>query len=150
MERLFDTVFETTLRLVVLLDELDADASADYISAIDFIALYGKPFSLSEESLNGDNPFMFCELASRRVLVQTALKECVCKGYALPTATEEGFLYRSTSEGSAFASRMGVPFADTYRSLVSSAAETTAGMTDEALWNDLNQKAKEAIERMPL
>lgn len=65
-DSVFNTAFETSLRLLILLDESDVDLDVESIQTVDFMATYGKEFSIAENSANGDNPFMFCELATRK------------------------------------------------------------------------------------
>lgn len=146
--RLFDTVFETSTRLVLLLDELDGDASADYIQAVDFMSLYGKQFSVGDFSVNGDNPYMFCEYASRRELVRAALHELVLQGRVFPTATDTGFLYRCSYEGHRLASSIESDFAQKYRRAVESVLYKTYDIGEEALVERLNEQAKRNVERL--
>lgn len=147
--KLFDTVFETSLRLTILLNELDGDVSADYIQAIDFMALYGKCFSISDRNINGDNPFMFSEHASRRELVRSALKNLVLKGYVIPTATENGFVYRSTFEGSRFAEEQLNAFAESYRRTIQSALDVTSALEEDEVVERLRRRTRSEIERLP-
>lgn len=55
-DRVFNTAFETSLRILLLLDVSDIDLDEQTIRAADFIATYGKEFELSDDSPNGDNP----------------------------------------------------------------------------------------------
>lgn len=120
-DSVFNTVFETSLRLLILLDESDVDLNVESIQAVDFMATYGKEFSIAENSANGDNPFMFCELATRKTLVESALKELVIKGYVLPTATRSGFLYRSLLAGHRLAQSLSSEYPTEYRDAVENA-----------------------------
>lgn len=146
--KLFDTVFETSLRLLLLLDELDADASADYIQAVDFMALYGKHFSVSDSSINGDNPYMFCEYASRRELVRAALNELVLQGHIFPTAAESGFLFRNTYDGHRLADSLDNDFSQKYRRTVEAILESIKEIEGGALIEKLNEHAREDVERL--
>lgn len=146
--RLFDTVFETSLRLVLLLDELDTDASADYIQAVDFMALYGKHFSVSDSSINGDNPYMFCEYASRRELVRAALNELVLQGRVFPTAEESGFLFRNTFDGHRLADSLDNDFSQKYRRTVEAVLESIKEIEEGDLIEKLNKQAQEDVERL--
>ena len=62
-DKVFGTVFETSLRVLLLLDESDIDLDEQTISAADFISTYGKEFDVATSSPNGDNPYMLFELA---------------------------------------------------------------------------------------
>ena len=75
MDRLFNSTFENSLRLLILLDEYDMPQTLDMLYAVDFMTIYSKPFGLSEQNLNGDNDLKFSEFASQRDLVKEALKD---------------------------------------------------------------------------
>lgn len=120
-DKVFNTVFETSLRILLLLDESDSDLDEQAIRTADFMATYGKEFKISNDSPNGDNPYFYCELASRKVLVYETLKQLVVDGNVLPTATEDGFLYRATLPGHHLAQSLESDYAKEYRAAVGSA-----------------------------
>lgn len=119
--KVFNTPLETALRVALLLSVVPEDLDAMSIQAIDFLATYGKAFSLSTHNANGDNRFMYCELAARKGLVDRGLRMLVKKGYVLPFASEEGFLYRLSSKGQAFACSIDAEYAEEYSDTVTSA-----------------------------
>ena len=82
MDRLFNSTFENSLRLLLLLDEYDMPQTLDMLYAVDFMTIYSEPFGLSEQNLNGDNDLKYSEFASQRDLVKEALKELVLNGTA--------------------------------------------------------------------
>ncbi len=120
-DKVFNTPFETALRVALLLSVAPEDLDATSIQAIDFLATYGKAFSLSSHNANGDNRFMHCELAARKGLIDKGLRMLVKKGYVLPFASKEGFLYRLSSEGQAFACSINTKYAEEYSDTVTSA-----------------------------
>ena len=65
MNKLFNSVFENSLRILLLLAEFDCGQSLDKIYATDFMVTYGATFGVSESDLNGDNQYKFSEFASR-------------------------------------------------------------------------------------
>ena len=72
MNEMFNTPFETALRVLLLLEsESRADFTINMIAALDFAALYGKSFKFSNENLHGDNLFKFSEFATRKELAKT-------------------------------------------------------------------------------
>ena len=75
--KVFNTPLETALRVALLLSVVPEDLDATSIQAIDFLATYGKAFSLSTHNANGDNRFMYCELAARKGLVDRGLRMLV-------------------------------------------------------------------------
>ena len=51
MDRLFNSVFENSLRLLVLLDKYDLPQTLDMLYMVDFMPLYSKAFGLGEKNL---------------------------------------------------------------------------------------------------
>ena len=81
MLKLFNSTFEVSLRLMLLLSVAnDAPMSVDRIAAYDVITIYSRDFGLSNEVLHGDNEFGLSEFASRRSKTQVALRELVLNG----------------------------------------------------------------------
>ena len=73
MSRIFNTRFELSLRVLILLNvsKIALDLETTYV--VDFVATYGRTFSISDINLNGDNQFKFSEFAVRREIVRAAL-----------------------------------------------------------------------------
>ena len=62
MYRIFNTPFENALRLLLLLSFYKEHMmSLDRLTALDFIALYGRDLGISPISLNGQNTFSAAE-----------------------------------------------------------------------------------------
>lgn len=139
---MFNTVFETSLRVLILLNEADINLDSETIVAVDFVATYGKVFEFSEESANGDNALMFCELASRRQLIKDALKSLVLRGCVLPTATEEGFVYRLLLRGRQFAESLHSPYSSEYKEAVIRALATVDDKGSQALFAAIDTKSE--------
>ena len=75
MQKLFNSTFEVSLRLMLLLSVTgDVPMTVDRIAAYDVITIYSRDFGLSEEVLHGDNEFGLSEFASRRNKTQIALR----------------------------------------------------------------------------
>ena len=64
--RLFNTPFELSLHVVLLLDVANAGITLDRIAAYDFMAIYCEDFGVADKSLNGENGFAFSELRKRK------------------------------------------------------------------------------------
>ena len=63
MGRLFNSTFENSLRLLILLDEYDMPKSLDMLYAVDFMTLYSASFGITDQNLNGDNDYKFSVFA---------------------------------------------------------------------------------------
>ena len=81
MNNIFNTSFEVSLRILIILNTVQTRLSIDRITDLDFIAIYGKDFGVSEYNLHGDNDYRFSEYTSKREIVSQAIKELVLRGY---------------------------------------------------------------------
>ena len=55
MKEVFNTSFEVSLRILIILNIVKIRLSIDRISALDFISIYGKDFGVSKYNLHGNN-----------------------------------------------------------------------------------------------
>ena len=100
MQKIFNSTFEVSLRLLLLLSTTDGkDMTLDRIAAFDFISIYSRDFGLSDVSLHGDNEFGLSEYASRRSISQKALQELVLDGAVKATSKSNGYCYSITPAG---------------------------------------------------
>lgn len=133
MERLFNSTFENSLRLLILLDEYDMPQTLDMLYAVDFMTLYSEPFGLSGHNLNGDNDLKFSEFASQRDLVKEALRELVLDGTAEAVSYKDGLSYIITPEGEDFCNSLTSEYAREYRKTVKTVIDATEGKSERTL-----------------
>lgn len=111
----FNTVFETTLRIVLLTSSSpNVFFSSTRILALDFINCYAKAFGLAAENLHGNNDFKYGELAGRRVLVTEAIKKLVRSGI-LQVQSDHGYQYKITASGLELSDNFSCTYANEYR-----------------------------------
>ena len=104
MQKLFNSTFEVSLRLMLLLSVTgDVPMTVDRIAAYDVMTIYSRDFGLSDEVLHGDNEFGLSEFASRRNKTQIALRELVLNGAVKALTSEKGFSYQITPAGKGIA-----------------------------------------------
>ena len=133
MDRLFNSTFENSLRLLILLDEFDMPQTLDMLYAVDFMTLYSEPFGLSDHNINGDNDLKFSEFASQRVLVKDALKELVLNGTAEAVSYKDGLSYIITPEGEDYCGSLDSEYAHEYRTNAKSVIRATKGKPERTL-----------------
>lgn len=141
MNKVFNTGFETSLRLALLLYVVKEPLGLDEICAMDFVATYNGGFSEDHESVNGDNRFMFSEYATRRELSEAALKELVLRGIVIPFGSSRGFAYLLTPQGVEFASQLGSAYATEYKEGALFARSYVGDMGLDAVISEINRNA---------
>lgn len=147
MNKLFNSVFENSLRIILLLAEFGEAHSIDMIYATDFMVSYGATFSMSETDLNGENPYKFSEFASRREIVHAALKELVLDGLVFPTSTEHGILYSITDTGREFSQTLNSEYAQEYRKTAKKIVKAVAGKSERAVICDINKLSAASLRK---
>ncbi len=145
---LFNTVFEISLRTLLVLETSPREsASVDKLAAVDFMATYGKEFSLSETNLHGNGFLKYSEFTHRRSLVQQAIKRLAIKGYVVPELTHEGFSYLLTNKGKQYCDSLSGKYPEEYRALCEKVWVRFPEKTEQELINMINVSANSSIFR---
>ena len=132
MMKVYNSTFETMLRLLCLLSSAGCKLGKERIILIDFIATFGEKYHIAAENLNGEYVANAAELAARRVRIQRALKKMVQLGYVIPEQNNV-FFYQISSEGDLYAQALNSDYAKTYRNAVNRAIQVYSGYTDAQL-----------------
>jgi hypothetical protein len=114
MNNVFNTTFENSLRILLLLSIAEKPQTADMLSALDFITMYGQSFGLTEKNLHGENPYNFSEYASRREFVAVALKQLVLKGLVILSNETNGYCYVISESGRSVVVQLDTAYAAEY------------------------------------
>lgn len=148
MAKLFNSSFELSLRIILLLSESGVvGMTIDRISAYDFIAIYSRFFGLSETSLHGNNDFGFSEFATRRNLIQIALKSLVLDGMVYVLRKDDGFHYSINKNAKALCSNLTVEYATAYSILAKKVMEKYDPMSEVELLSVINKESTKALRR---
>ena len=142
MNELFNTSFETGLRVLLLLSSIQPQAaSVDRITAYDFITLYSKDFEISSSNLHGDNKYNFSELAYKRAKCNEGIKEFVLKGLIEVKQTQKGFTYYLSQAGQKYVEKLSSDYKTKYLEIIEKVAQKYTNKTDEEIINLINRKA---------
>lgn len=133
MDKLFNSTFENSLRLLILLDEYDMPKSLDMLYAVDFMALYSASFGITDQNLNGDNDYKFSVFASHRDSTQEALKSLVLNGTAQAVSYNEGLAYVITPEGEDYCKSLESDYAKEYRKNAQAVIKTVANRSERTV-----------------
>ena len=138
MNKVFDSVFENSLRILLLLNEFETEQNIDAIYVTDFISLYGKDFGISQKNLNGDNNYKFSEFASKRQLIQETLKYLVFKELVWVIYDDLGIKYKINVEGKTYCETLDSDYANEYRINASKAISYLNSKSLRAVIKEIN------------
>lgn len=144
--KLFNSSFENSLRLLILLDEITEPKSLDMLYAADFMCVYGATFQLAQTDLNGENPYKFSEFASRREVVQSALKALVLDGFAVPVKLDRGIAYTISSEGEDYCQLLDSEYASEYRQVAARIVKVIGIRSERTVIRKINHMSAESLK----
>ena len=148
MQKLFNSTFEVSLRLLLLLSVAgDISMTLDRIAVYDVMTIFSRDFGISDEALHGNNEFGLSEFAARRKKTQATLRELVLDGAVKVIASEKGFYYRITSAGKTVADRMSSQYALDYKRLAGITVARYRDMRDEDIMLAFNSVSGQALRR---
>lgn len=99
MTQIFNTNFEVSRRILLLLSAFDRELDIDIITVLDLIVTYSKNYDLGDENLHGDNELSFSEITARRQLTSHALKDLAFKNLIDVEVSANGFIYKINKKG---------------------------------------------------
>ena len=137
----FNSTFEISLRMLLVLKSVRCELSIDKILLFDYLATYGKEFGVSTYNLHGENNYRFSELAAKRNIMNSAVKDLVLKGYVIPCYSKKGFLYKISDVGITFCDSLNNVYATEYLSNISNVIERFSNYTDIQLSAFIRQHA---------
>ena len=145
MNNLFNSTFENSLRILLLLNEYELPQTLDMIYVIDFMALYGASLGITDHNLNGDNDYKFSVFASHRECVKEALKELVLNGTAQAVSYKGELSYIVTPDGEDFSASLESDYASEYKRNVQAVLKATHGKTERSLISAVNKLSAKSI-----
>ncbi len=114
MNKIFNSVFENSIRVLLILFSINKAISSDMISIIDFITLYGKTLGINDKDINGKNSFAFCEYTARRAIIKDSVKRLVLNGLISIEKSDYGFCYKINMQGKTFVNSLNTKYKDNY------------------------------------
>ena len=132
---LFNSPFEMMLRVLLLLSQDKENYySVDRIVLLDFISCYAADFQLPYSNLHGTKKYKLGEIASRRQLVQVAVKLIVTRGL-IDVKVEKGYWFSISDLGFNYANKLESSYATEYREIFRSAIKKYRKESDENILN---------------
>ena len=116
MNSVFNTAFESSLRLVLLMSCIDSPVEFERITALDTITIYGFSSEYADYDLHANANRRTDEYGARRYSDRNALRRLVLSGYANIDTTDDNINYIITEKGKELAESLHSDYADKYRS----------------------------------
>lgn len=113
--KIFNTKFEVSMRLLLLLHTFNKGLDEERILYLDFFTIYAKNYKLGNENINGDSKYMLNEFTAQRKLIKDSIKELVLEGFINVKNTKDGFLYIISNEGMLFCNSMTSDYSKKYK-----------------------------------
>ena len=92
------SVFELSLRILLLLNEVNEKLEEEQIGAIDFAAVYAADFGILDENLHGYGNYRYGEYLAKKPAISSALRNLVLNGYVLLYSGNSGYRYSVSGE----------------------------------------------------
>ncbi len=143
MNKIFNSTFENSLRVLLILSSDNRALSNDMISILDFISIYNKTLGVGEKDLNGQNSFAFCEYTTRRQIIKESIKELVLRGLIDVVQMKKGFCYKINKNGKEVVSNFHTNYAENYLLATQSTLKFGKGKNEKQLISFINTKANE-------
>ena len=141
MTKLFNTPFETSLRVLLTLRVFGENMTLDKIAAVDFMTIYALNFGISSYNLNGNNGFSFSEAASKRALVGKSIRQLVLDRLISATQNRSGFTYEITAQGAQVCDELTSDYTDEYVGMSQAAYKHLEGKSEVAILAEINKRA---------
>jgi hypothetical protein len=146
-DKLFNTPFEMSLHILLLLDSVGGRFTIERITDYDFIAVYASDFGFNAESLNGDNGFAFSELTAKRKLMKEAIKNLVLDGLVTAFDSMEGIIYSLSSTGLDMSRQFQSEYAITYRKVIKQVHRRYRNKSEVELSGIINKQSTKILRR---
>ena len=148
MNKIFNTTFETSLRILLLLSVSESEQmTLDRMADCDFITIYSKYFGLSGMALHGENNFGLSGFAARRGMMQSTLKSMVLDGLVSVKRRENGFQYSISSVGKNVVCKMESEYAKDYKQLARKTVEHFKGQSEQKIMRTISKISTEFLRR---
>ncbi|OQA63729.1 MAG: hypothetical protein BWY38_03123 [Ignavibacteria bacterium ADurb.Bin266] len=115
MQKLFNTEFEVSMRLLILVDSI-GNLNEDELAYIDFFSIYSRTFNFGNDNLNGDCSFPVNEITIQRKLIKNAIKDLVLKSLIKVSFDNiKGYVYSVTNQGYSYVRKIDDSYSRQYQ-----------------------------------
>lgn len=146
-KKVFNTEFEMSLRILLLLNTVSRKITLERLMAYDFMTIYSEEFGLGFAPLHGANEFAFSEIVINRNLMKAAIKPLVLDGLINVNENEQGITYGIADLGKKTAVRFISEYAKKYCEILVEVDQIYRIYSDKNLFEEIQQKAINLLRR---
>ena len=143
--KVFNTPFEFSLRVMLILACADEAKAVDEIAVLDFISVYGKAFGIAESNLHGDNEFKYGEFVARLNTIKQSVKSLAIDRFINAVPSKNGLTYMIAEGGKSYINSLQCDYAAEYREVVKCALTHIGRKSMREVIAEINQKAVAAL-----
>lgn len=143
MTKVFNTIFEVSLRVLCILNIVETPISLERILCLDFFSIYGKDFDLCNFNLHGNNNYKYAEMASSRFLIKKGLQNLVLQGYIDAIFNSSGIFYGISPKGKEFQQKMNSNYSLELSNILKGLISVMSNRSDVELLNMLKSTVNE-------
>lgn len=111
---LLDSAFEAELRALIFLFLLDEPVNADYLGALDTLAINQHTFRIGSDNINGTHRLAAGELRARTDLMRQALKRLALSRLVTFDTSAESAGFRITDQGVCMVNQLRTDYAERF------------------------------------
>ena len=137
MSNVFNTVFEISLRVLLILATYGKLKTTDMICAIDFISVYGKEFGIAQTNLHGDNKYKYGEFSTRRTMVKKAIVFLIQRKMIEIFQRNDGYDFYITDAGKAYCNLFTSDYAIDYTKATKAASVYIGDKSESEIIRDI-------------
>jgi len=147
MSKLYNSLTETSLRMILLLNEIPEPVSVEKATFLDLATVYSADFGIGKKNIHGDGTYSFAEFTTKRKQISEAIKYLVALGFVRVESSVNGFCYSLTEAGSNAFNSLAGKYKDEYLNYKQLAISRLFSFKDEEVSGIINKKASEIIPR---
>ena len=115
MAEIYNSIFELSLRALLVLKTAQHPLTEEEIATTDFITVYGTDFGIADMNLHGDNSYKYSESATRHEKMDAALKNLALRGFIdIVLSKKAGMVYKINGVGISLCESLESPYAKEY------------------------------------
>lgn len=134
------SIFEMSLRIMLLLKETDEKLDEEQIGALDFAAVYAADFDVLDENLHGYGSYRYSEYLARKSVISTALRSLVLNGRIILYPSNSGYRYELSTKGKEQCAALKNEYADEYILAVNAVIQKYGINNLQRLIVDINER----------